>query len=427
MTLESDLLARLQAWRAAPVWYVAFSGGLDSTVLLHLMTRLCHQQELPPLRAVHIHHGLQDAADAWPEHCRQLCSTLGVPLLVRSVQVDPGASLERAAREARYRAFAAILQEQDLLLLAQHQDDQAETVLYRLLRGAGVRGLSAMAESRALGGAKLLRPFLDVPRRELLAYAQEHALPWVEDPSNSDTQWARNFLRREIFPRLRQHWPQVSAVLARCARHQAQAQVLLDELAELDHQACQARLPMEWLNLPCLNLEQVRQLSDARQANLLRYWLAAHTRLPDSRHWQGWRNLRDACGGANPRWRLEQGELRRHGALLLWCDQQWREPWDDEPQAWRDPQVPLVLPGNGRVWFEGVPPQGVLSIGYRQGGERIALPGRGRRDLKRLLQEAGVPELVRARLPLLLCDGQVQAVAEIMDCAGGSRLRWRLR
>lgn len=427
MSLPSELLARLQPWRDAPRWYLAFSGGLDSSVLLHLLVQLSRQHSLPPLYAVHIHHGLQAAADAWPSHCQQRCDELGVPLLVRHVQVDAAPSVERAAREARYQAFAEILQAQDLLLLAQHQDDQAETLLFRLLRGAGVRGLSGMAPSRALARGTLLRPLLDVPRSQLLAYAQRHALLWVEDPSNDDTALARNFLRREIFPRLRQHWPQASAVLARAAGHQAQAQTLLDELAELDLQNCQASLGLDWLELPCLSLAKIASLSDARQHNLLRYWLAGFTRLPDTRHWQGWLDLRDASMDANPLWRLESGDLRRHGSLLLWCAEKWRGAWGGVPQLWSNPRQPLVLPGNGTVWFEGDYPQGELCIGYRQGGETIDLPGRGRRDLKRLLQEQAVPEFVRGRLPLLFCNGQLLAVAGILDSSSGARLRWRPR
>ncbi len=143
----------LQPWRSASGWCVALSGGLDSTVLLHLLAGLAQREALPPLSAIHIHHGLQSAADAWPAHCRELCAALSVPLQVEYVQVASGASLERAAREARYAAFAARLGIGELLLTAQHRDDQAETLLFRLLRGAGVQGLSAMPMSRALGGA----------------------------------------------------------------------------------------------------------------------------------------------------------------------------------------------------------------------------------------------------------------------------------
>lgn len=146
MSLSARLLESLAPWRNAPAWHIALSGGLDSTVLLHLLAGLAQREALPPLSAIHIHHGLQSAADAWPAHCRELCAGLSVPLQVEYVQVAPGASLERAARDARYAAFAARLDAGEVLLTAQHRDDQAETLLFRLLRGAGVQGLAAMPE-----------------------------------------------------------------------------------------------------------------------------------------------------------------------------------------------------------------------------------------------------------------------------------------
>lgn len=424
MSLQAILLARLNAWRVAPAWQVAFSGGLDSTVLLHALVQVSRHTVLPPISAIYVDHGLQAAAAEWPAHCQRVCDELGVPLRIRSVQVAAGASLERAAREARYAAFAASLGAGDVLLLAQHQDDQAETILYRLLRGAGVRGLAAMAAHRPLAAGHAVRPLLDVSRRELEAYAATHGLRWVEDPSNSDTGFARNFLRQEILPRLQAHWPKASRVLARAAQHQAEAQELLEELAGLDLRVALGRLDLDWLSIPCLDLRPLRQLSDARQRNLLRHWLAGLTRLPDSRHWQGWVDLRDAGADASPLWRLESGALHRHGHHLLWLDARWSEPWSNQPRPWSLADEPLLLPGNGQVWLEGAVPPGQLSIGYREGGEIIEVPGRGRRDLKRLLQEARVPEFIRGRMPILLCDGRPLAVANLFASPGCGTLRW---
>ena len=146
-TLPAKLLQTLSPWRNAPAWHIAFSGGLDSTVLLHL---LANAKDLPPLSAIHIHHGLQAAADSWPAHCQLVCDALGVPLRIMRVHVQPGASLERAARDARYQAFAEVIGAGGVLLTGQHRDDQAETLLFRLLRGAGVRGLAAMPAYRPL-------------------------------------------------------------------------------------------------------------------------------------------------------------------------------------------------------------------------------------------------------------------------------------
>ncbi|UCJ16595.1 tRNA lysidine(34) synthetase TilS [Pseudomonas sp. MM211] len=425
MSLESALLARLAPWREASAWRVAFSGGLDSTVLLHALAIAARSHALPPISAIHVHHGLQAAADDWPMHCQRLCDELGVPLHVEHVQVASGASLEQAARNARYAAFSAQLNRGEVLLLAQHQDDQAETVLYRLLRGAGVRGLAAMAASRPLAAGHAVRPLLDVPRSALEAYAEAYGLRWVEDPSNADSGLARNFLRREILPRLHRHWPKASQVLARTAEHQAEALELLQELAELDLQRAQASPGFDWLDVPCLDLQALRGLSDARQRNLLRYWLAGFTRLPDSRHWQGWFDLRDAGPDAKPVWRLESGELRRHGRYLFWLNADWAVAWVAQAQPWPLAEQPLALPGNGRVWLEGAIPVGQLSVGYRQGGEVLEVPGRGRRDLKRLLQEAGVPEFIRGRIPLLLCDGRPVALANLLAGPGCGTFHWQ--
>src|SRR6218665_3948299 len=150
MSLHARLLAGLAPWRAAPAWRIAFSGGLDSNVLLHLLASLGKTESLPPLYAIHIHHGLQAVADGWPAHCQRVCDGLGVPLRVMPVHVATGASLERAARDARYGAFAQELGQGEVLLTAQHRDDQAETLLFRLLRGAGVRGLAGIPATRPL-------------------------------------------------------------------------------------------------------------------------------------------------------------------------------------------------------------------------------------------------------------------------------------
>ena len=409
--MQSRLLDTLSQWRQAPAWRVAFSGGLDSTVLLHVLMQLAERHSLPPISAIYIHHGLQAVADAWPEHCRQLCARLGVPLQVVPVQVQAGPSLERAAREARYAAFAAHLKADELLLTAQHRDDQAETLLFRLLRGAGVRGLAAMPASRALGPGWLLRPMLDVSRAELEAYAQAHRLHWVEDPSNQSLDHARNYLRHRVMPLLQQRWPQASANMARSAAHLAEARSLLGELAEGDLLAARVMHGWRWLPLPSLDLPALRALSPARQRNALRHWLAPLTALPDSDHWAGWQALRDAAVDAAPYWRLAGGELHRAGNRLWWLSGGWLEPVSGA-LAWPQGATVLELPGNGQVRLEGEQ-QGSFEVRYRQGGEIMTLPGRGRRDLKRLLNEAAVPAFVRSRLPLLYRNGELVAVANL--------------
>lgn len=423
--LPTRLLTQLSPWRNAATWRIAFSGGLDSTVLLHLLASLATHHCLPSLSAIHIHHGLQAAADAWPEHCRSVCRALGVPLEVVSVKVLPGASVERAARDARYAAFAAALHGNEVLLTAQHREDQAETLLFRLLRGAGVRGLAAMPRQRALGLGHLLRPLLDVSRAELQTYATQHGLSWIEDPSNTDLRYARNYLRRRVFPVLAEQWPQSALTLARSAGHMAEAQGLLEELAQLDLARAASPSAFGWLGLRSLELAPLQALSPARQRNALSHWLASMTPLPDSDHWSGWESLRDAGDDARPIWRLAAGELHRAGGRVWWLSDHWLRPVAGAVQ-WPDPAAPLRLPGNGRLMFNGTAPAGPLWVRYRQGGEVMELARRGHRDLKRLLNENAVPAFVRGRLPLLFRGEQLLAVANLPGLDAGVDGSWQL-
>lgn len=425
--LPPYLAERLAPWRAAPRWRVAFSGGLDSTVLLHLLA--CHPQRSawPPLSALHVQHGLQAASTAWPAHCQAICEALGVPLETVGVRVEPGASLERAAREARYGAFAQALADGELLLTAHHRDDQAETLLFRLLRGAGVRGLAAMPDRRRLGRGWLARPLLGIERAELERYAFQHGLRWVDDPSNADTRLARNYLRHDVLPLLRARWPRADAALARSAAHLREAEILLGELASLDLGNARSASRWPWLALPSLALEPLARLSPARQRNALRNWLAPFTALPDQDHWAGWEALRDAREAASPVWRLAHGELHRGDGRLWWLSGDWLRPPPPAP-AWPTGLDRLALPGNGVLGWAGEAPVGDWEVRYRRGGECLAVPGRGRRDLKRLLNEAGIPGFARGRLPLLYRDGQLCAVANLPGLdrlhGQGAALRW---
>ncbi|MCV4274289.1 tRNA lysidine(34) synthetase TilS [Pseudomonas capsici] len=423
--LPARLLQVLAPWRHAPVWHVGFSGGLDSTVLLHLLAELAARESLPSLNAIHVHHGLQAAADAWPEHCRQVCLKLGVSFQSVTVRVKSGASIEQAAREARYAAFIEQLGEGDVLLTAQHRDDQAETLLFRLLRGAGVRGLAAMSQQRAMGKGRVLRPLLSVSRGELEDYARQHGLSWIEDPSNQDQQLSRNFLRGRVMPLLASRWPQVSASMARTAEHMGEAEQLLGELAEQDLANARPDTAFAWLGRPVLALEPLAGLSAARQRNALRHWLAPLTRLPDTDHWAGWETLRNAADDARPLWRLADGELHRADGHVWWLAGNWLQS-PGEMSLWPDTSSPLDLPDNGQVWIEGDGPAGPLQIRYRQGGEVMQVQGRGHRDLKRLLNERGVPLFVRGRLPLLYRDDELLAIANLPGLDGAPHGNWRL-
>ena len=424
--MSTLLLQALGPWRNAKAWHVALSGGLDSTVLLHLLVQLRKTHSLPPITAVHVHHGLQAAADAWPAHCQALCKGLGVPLQVIAVQVQAGASVERAARDARYQAFAAISGAGEVLLLGQHRDDQAETLLFRLLRGAGVSGLAGMPRQRRLGAGHLCRPLLDVSRAQLESYARAQGLSWIEDPSNSQTDFSRNFLRHEVLPVLARRWPQAAASMARSAVHCAEAQGLLDELAQQDLHAAGSTSEFAWLGLPSLELTAIASLSPARQRNALRHWLSAFTSLPDTDHWAGWDALRDARIDAQPVWKLADGELHRAGGRIWWLAGEWlHQPI--APVLWPCPDQALALPGNGRVHFVGDIPDGPLQVSYRLGGEVMAQAQRGHRDLKRLLNERGVPLFARGRLPLLYRNEQLLAVANLPGLDSSPCGHWKLQ
>ncbi|WP_434456369.1 tRNA lysidine(34) synthetase TilS [Stutzerimonas urumqiensis] len=427
-SLPQRLLANLQPWLSAPGFWVALSGGLDSTVLLHLLVTLRREHRLPPIRAVHVHHGLQQAAEDWVAHCARLCAALDVELAVERVNVRTGASLEAQARAARYEALAKHLEAGEVLLTAQHRDDQAETVLYRLVRGSGLRGLCGMAPSRPFSCGVLLRPLLDVTRAELERYARAHRLDWIDDPSNLDMDLSRNLLRRTVLPALQARWPQAPAAIARAADHLREADGLLGDLAELDLALARGGSPLPWLDVPNLALAPLRALSEARQRNALRHWLAAFSRMPDSAHWAGWACLRDAAVDRNPVWGLEGGELQRSRDRVWFVPRAWLIP-AVAPVTWHDPARELDLPGNGRVAPVSKLLNGDLNadlnIRYRVGGETLLLPGRGRRDLKRLLSERGWPPFLRARIPLLYRGDELIAVANLTnDETGHPVLRW---
>ncbi len=428
--LHQHLRQFLNAHPARRYW-IGYSGGLDSHVLLHLCARIGTDTGLD-FAVIHVNHQLHPDADIWQRHCQLTCERLGVPF--RAVRVDarpaPGESPEEAARRARYQAFTEVLQADEALLLAQHQDDQAETVLLQLLRGAGPTGLAAMPVSAKLGAGKLLRPFLDLPRQALQAYAESHGLTWLDDPSNADTRYDRNFLRHQVIPLLRQRWPACSRTLARSARHCGEAAQLLTEEAEgwlADHTAADGSL----------DLAALAMLPRPRQRWLLRAWLRQRgARLPSRVYLD---RILDECrqarGDRLPCIRWTGGEVRRWRGRLYFLSApppaipHWESPWNGDD--------PLHLPDGSRL--EAVPaPHGIplaawqnrpITVRYRRGGEILRDRGH-RRPLKKFLQEQGIPPWRRQCLPLVYLDGELVAVADLW-CADtlppqepAVRLRW---
>lgn len=281
---------------------LGLSGGLDSVVLLHLLLAIREEIGIS-VAAVHVHHDLSPNADAWQAFCERLCREWSVPLRVARVQVDhdSGEGLECAARRARYDAFKA--EAADWIALAQHRDDQAETLLFNLLRGAGVRGAAAMPVARE----NILRPLLKLGRSEIEAYGRHHGLRWIEDESNSDRRYSRNFLRHEILPRLALRFPAAKASLAAAAGRFAEAQALLDDLALLDLGQAPARFP--------LPLARLQALSEARARNLLRLLLARHgVQVPsEERLFEATRQLLTAAPDRHPSIAFGDYLLRRVG------------------------------------------------------------------------------------------------------------------
>ncbi len=383
------------------------SGGVDSVVLLDLLRRLSKKLSFE-LAAVHVNHQINSAAGRWAAFCRALCRQHGIPLTVVRVTVPRGASLEAAARTARYRVFAAL--PADHVALAHHLDDQAETVLLQLLRGAGVKGLSAMPVARH----SILRPLLDIPRSEIEAYARRHKLEWIEDDSNADLAFDRNFLRHEVMPVIAPRYPAYRKTLLRASRNLAEAALLLDELAAAD-----ARLTASGLEIAGL-----RRLSAPRAKNVLRYFLAAQgVIMPNAaRLDECVRQLLQARQGMRTAIDLGEYEMRRYAhelrvvAKTITPPRDFRQVWHGESRL-RLPELggTLVLKkGRGAgISLEQLVAQPV-TVRLRQGGERIQThPRRPRRSLKNLLQETRVPPWLRDRLPLLFCGDELAWVAGI--------------
>jgi tRNA(Ile)-lysidine synthase len=405
---------------------VAYSGGPDSTALLHALAQL-PEARARGLRALHVDHGLHADSHAWAEHCRQLAKEWGVTCLVLRVDVDHGRGygLEAAARDARYRAFAASLQKGERLVLAHHRDDQAETVLLKLLRGAGPEGLGGMRATRRLGDGLLWRPLLDTPRDELRRYVEQHELPCIDDPSNNDARLSRNFLRHDILPRLSQHWPQAVDSIVHSARL---------------HRAATEALEQQW------RVEQARLLDPAHGSLDAEGWLAL---APALRHplLDDWLHARGLPAPTSAqREQIERQCAARDGQLpcIRWAGAEvhvWRgRLWALPPLPAIDPHwqaswhgEPLPLPDGGSLLLEPAARlEAPLSVRLRQGGEHLRPAGDAHtRELRDLFQQSAMPPWRRAACPLLFAGDELIGVGDRWLTARGvallgeSRPRWQ--
>ncbi len=413
--LEQQLGAALQA----PCLWVAYSGGCDSHALLHAIHALQAHHGFT-LRAIHINHGLSPLADAWEDHCLQVCTQLDIPYT--AVRVDArqkDRSPEEAAREARYAEWRKLLQQDEVLLLAHHQDDQVETLMLQLLRGAGVKGLAAMPAEQAFAAGRLLRPMLGFLREEIVSYASAQNLNWIDDPSNFDTDFDRNFLRHEVIPLLQSRWPGMKTTLARSARHMGEANSLLDELARGDWETIRKE--------KTIVINKLKHLSKVRQKNVLRYWAGEiHALLmPGTVHLQRILDeVLDAADDAMPEVSWPGGVVRRFQGCLY---AEALRPHDVEQViSWPDLARPLRLPGGemlqaseviGRGLSQKILANAHLEVRFRQGGERCRPVGRGQtHQLKKLFQEWQVPPWRRNRVPLLYANGELAEVVGYCHC-----------
>jgi len=407
-----NLLKILSSLKKIDCFYVAYSGGLDSHVLLHSLSK--PDQLYTKIKAIHINHQLSPNALEWETHCKSVCRDLKIPYQVLKVDAHSksGESPEAAARKARYDAFTKIIGANQCLLTAHHQDDQAETVLLQLFRGSGPQGLSAMPELTKFSKGYLLRPLLNTSRAELKDYATKHHLNWIDDESNFDTRFDRNYLRQEVIPLLEKKWPSISNILARVANINAEVSDCLRQLAELDlHEIIQEK--------DAVNIEKLKFLSFERQKNVIRYWIQKQNlNLPSYKLLEKvLSEVVDADIDADPILCWHAVEVRRYqGALFLMppikkFDTTQIIPWDFSQ--------PLILPNQlGTLNPKNLIEQGLhlestenLSIRFRQGGERFHPEGRiGSHPLKKLMQEWQIPPWERDRIPLLYQNETLIAV-----------------
>ena len=426
-------LAALKPRAAEPNRYViAFSGGLDSTVLAHALRAA---NTGVPLVAIHIDHGLQEDSARWDSHCETFANALGVEYRSLNVTVptDTGKGLEAAAREVRYAALHAELGCGDWLLSAHHREDQAETLLINLVRGSGPAGIAGIGAIRRFGPGWLARPLLQVGRAELRAYADEHELQWIEDPSNEDRRFDRNFLRHDVLPRLQARWPDIAVRLQRSATHAGEAAGLLADLARLDLETLGGR-PQH------LPIDGLLGLSPGRQRNVLRYSLralgfATPTALQLERIMT---EVLPAREDAQPHVSWSGASVRRYrnGLYLL------PEHLADAPETADITESSAELgAGLGVLHFDPGAERGLstevvnrgLRLDVRQGGEEFRPDGQGHtRKLKKLLQEEGIVPWMRDRVPLVYAAEQLVAVGDLWIAADaaqspGIAVRWSNR
>jgi tRNA(Ile)-lysidine synthase len=454
----NDFLKRFN--RHSPI-IVAYSGGVDSQVLLSALVSLKHQSLLlNPITVCHVHHGLSENADKWQLFAKQQCHLLQIEFKTVNVNIKPlpQTSLEAQARDARYLALQAINKTPSLILTGHHSDDQTETFLLALKRGSGVKGLSAMEEISELGSHQLLRPLLKLKREEIERYAQNKNLAWVEDESNNDTRFDRNFIRKNVMPLLSERWPSISQTINRSATHCLEAQSLLNEMAEQDLDKCLAFLQnkevlvektsltfLEEAFFAQLPIEPLLALSSARFNNLFRYFLSLKGCLmPSSEQLIQVHQQLKAPQDKNPSIKVADYVIRRYKqSLYLTSDYQDISDWETVVQDSNKEQK-IHFPEKFQCLFISLNKDnsGKRNLSYRYEGEvfnsrNLKAPQNGQvvsirfahhnpnclpdyrqksRSLKKILQELNIPSWQRSRIPYLYYDGELVAAIGLFVC-----------
>ena len=440
LTFESNLLATILSRHLADAQHreycVAYSGGLDSTVLLHALRLLVEQGLGLGLRAIHVDHGLHPDSPRWAKECVATCKQWRIPCQVEKVDVDPesGLGIEAAAREARYGLLARLLREREVLLTAHHQDDQMETILMQLLRGAGVAGLAGMPHRAPFSRGVHLRPLLGFERASLAEYALRESLDWVHDITNDDKRFDRNFLRASVLPALTSRWPGSGGSVRRAGAHCAEAAALLDELAELDNRGLLHDEPVP--------VAMLLELSPARQRNVLRYRIRRQgLPLPSTRRLNAIvTDVLHAAEDSMPCVSWSGAEVRRYrGHLYLLAP--WDYEFDCQSGVWKLSETFSLGRALGSLRMQEASENalsmaktgGWLEVKFRRGGERLVLPGaKQHKELKKLFQEAGVVPWMRNFVPLVYSGENLVAVGDRWICSDfaasgrekGVRIRW---
>jgi tRNA(Ile)-lysidine synthase len=381
--------------------YVGLSGGLDSIALLHALSLLTECKA--KLQAIHVHHGLSPHAHAWETFCRKQCQSLTIPLQVQHIKISGTENLESKAREARYAVYASCIQPGEALVLGHHLDDQLETFLLNALRGTGLTGLAAMPMHRVWQGIDIYRPMLSTPKSAIQAYANVHDLKWVEDESNQNIEYSRNFLRHEILPRLEKTWPHYRQSMMHTI---TSCQTVIQHLEQDDLEQIQAYD----LNLPTLDLKPLRALNELQIFQILRLWFK-HQDLPRP----SLTLVREILA------QMLMPKRQDSNPKMVWGDRYLYLYQDSiycvKPQA---PQTPALwpefpMPYLGIQAISAKPGIAIhakhdkVEVRYRQGGERLLYRGH-HRELKKMFQEFKVPPFFRDTIPLIYVNDELKAV-----------------